>query len=84
MRAIKRARKFIEQNPQDPAAKVFSHLVLALESESPYNITELYALSHEHFSLAIEILEDWRLDRFYEGKAKLLDVSMQLKELHNS
>ena len=84
MRAIKRARKFIEQNPQDSAAKVFSHLVLALESESPFNLTELYALSPDNFSLAIEILEDWRLDRFYEGKAKLLDVSMQLKDMHNS
>ena len=30
---------------------------------------------------AIEILKEWRLDRYYEGKAKLLDAAFQLKEL---
>jgi hypothetical protein len=27
------------------------------------------------------VLKDWRLDRYYIGKAKLIDLSMQVSEL---
>lgn len=81
MNAIKRARRFIEQVPQDPAAQVLSGLVLALETEHSFQISDLYGLDLEHFELAIEILKEWRLDRYYAGKAKLFDLSLQVSEL---
>ena len=81
MNAIKRAHRFIEQYPEDHAAQILSSLVLALETEHPFEVTNIYQLDIDHFELAIEILKEWRLDRYYAGKAKLFDLSMQAAEL---
>ena len=81
MNAIKRARLFIEQGPNEPAALVLSRLVLALETEHSFAISDIYQLDLEHFELAIEILKEWRLDRYYAGKAKLFDLSLQVSEM---
>ncbi len=68
MRAIKEARKLIEREPQTVAAQTLSRLVLALENQSPFSISELYSLNYDHFNLALEILKDWRIDRYYASK----------------
>ncbi|WP_298434270.1 hypothetical protein [Ottowia sp.] len=78
MRAIKEARKYIERHPDQPDAKTLSQLVLALESEGTFGITGLYDLDYERFRLALQILEEWRLDRHYASKARLLDLSLQM------
>ncbi|MDO5624027.1 MAG: hypothetical protein Q4G71_04995 [Pseudomonadota bacterium] len=81
MRAIKEARKYIERKPEDAQAKTLSRLVLALESEGEFVVSDLYMLDLDRFKLALEILDEWRLDRHYASKAKLFDVSMQLAVL---
>ncbi len=84
MRAIKEARKYIERKPEDAHAKTLSRLVLALESEADFAIADLYKLDLARFNLALEILDEWRLDRHYASKAKLFDVSLQLAVLSPS
>ena len=81
MNAIKRARHYIEQNPGEPAALVLSQLVLALETEHSFAISTIYQLDLGQFELAIDILREWRLDRYYAGKAKLFDISLQMAAL---
>jgi len=81
MRALKKARKLIERNPGKPAAKILSALVVALESEEPFKLADLYQLDYDNFGLALELLAEWRLDRYYSSKAVLLDISMQLGRL---
>ena len=81
MRAIKEARKYIERKPDDESAKTLSRLVLALESEIDFQITDLYKLDMARFKLALDILDEWRLDRHYASKARLFDVSMQMAVL---
>lgn len=81
MNAIKRARHYIEQNANEPAALVLSQLVLALETEHGFAISTVYQLDLEQFELAIDILKEWRLDRYYAGKAKLFDISLQMAAL---
>ncbi len=83
MRAIKEARKFIERKPDDVNAKTLSRLVLALESEADFAITDLYLLDTDRFKLAMQILDEWRLDRHYASKVRLFDVSMQMAVLDN-
>ena len=80
MQALKKARKLIETKPQKATAQVFSKLILALESESLFNLAALYQLDFDDFSLAMDIMKDWRLDRYYTTKAVLLDLSMQLEQ----
>ena len=81
MLGIKKARKFIEANPDHPSSAVLSELVVALESESPMAITNLYKLGYDEFKLALELLEEWRLGRYYTSKVGLLDLSVQLSQM---
>ena len=83
MRAIKVARRLIETDPLSPSAKVISALVTALETESAFSIKDLYTLDETEFTLALKILRDWRLDRYYLGKAKMFDVALQARELQD-
>ncbi len=81
MLAIKKARKLIEANPGDPAAQIIATLVLALESETSISVEQLYKLDDKRFELAMEILSEWRLDRHYASKLRLLSTSNHLHEM---
>ncbi|HSO46080.1 MAG TPA: hypothetical protein VLQ47_11255 [Rhodoferax sp.] len=81
MLAIKKARKLIEASPDDPAAQIIAALVLALESESSISVAQLYKLDDKRFELALEILNEWRLDRHYASKLRLLDSSTMVQAL---
>ena len=78
MRAIHEARNFIERNPSDPSAKTLSGLVEALESEAEFPIAHIYQLDLDRFNLALEIFREWRLDRYFAGRAKLFDASKRI------
>ena len=82
MRAIKEARKFIAKKSDDPSAQVLARLVLALENESDFPMSDIYKLDLERFQLALNILQEWRLDRYYAGKGRLFDISLQAIEIH--
>lgn len=81
MQALKKARKLIEKKPEKTSALALSQLILALESETPFNLAALYQLDYDDFLLAMDIIKDWRLDRYYSTKAVLLGLSMQV-DLH--
>ncbi|MGJ7512465.1 hypothetical protein [Variovorax sp. GT1P44] len=81
MNSIKAARKLLANDPTSDAAKVLARLVLTLESEADFRLADLYQLDIEHFNLALRILEEWRIDRYYAGKAKLFDVSHQVNRM---
>ena len=81
MRAIKEARHLIEKSPQEESSKIMAQLVLALETEVSFAIADLYKLNRNHFDLALNILQEWRLDRYYAGKARLFDSAVHLTQL---
>lgn len=81
MQVIKEVRKFIEQDPFNPEARILARLVLALESEVDFAISDIYKLDFERFTLALKVLQEWRLDRYYAGKARLFDISFQTAEV---
>lgn len=82
MHAVKVARKLIQQHPDSDSAKTLSRLVLALESEADFPISDIYKLDFENFKLALKILDEWRLDRYASGKVRLFDLSLQMAEIH--
>jgi len=81
MNAIKVARRFIETDPTNESAQILAKLVLALESENSFELVQLYDLDYKSFQLAIDILKEWRLDRYYASKSKLFDLSLQVRDL---
>ncbi|MCU7369500.1 hypothetical protein PEC18_03590 [Paucibacter sp. O1-1] len=84
MSAIKSARKLIAADPACDTARTLSQLVLALQSEEVFDLAKLYELDLPDFDLALGILSEWRLARYYAGKAKLFDMSYQVKSLSSS
>ena len=81
MNAIKTARKRMAAKPDSEDAKILATLVLALENESELKLSDLYRLSLSNFEVALDILKEWRVDRYYAGKAKLFDLSLQIQVL---
>lgn len=81
MNAIKIARNLIAAEPLSDNARTLAQLVLALESDGSFGVVELYKLNLKSFDLAIDILKEWRLDRYYVGKSKLFYLSMQVSQL---
>lgn len=82
MNAIKEAKKLIAKDPFQPHAKTLTDLVVSLESREAFQLERLYALDLNHFDLAVQIVKEWRLDRYYAGKAKLYDFAVQANQLH--
>ena len=83
MRAIKKVKKFIEHSPESTTGLVYSRLILSLEAEEDFRIKELYKLNAHDFELALELMKDWRIDRFYIGKAKAFDMATRASDLAN-
>lgn len=81
MQVIKEARKFVASDPTNPSAQILARLVLALESESDFAISEIYQLDFDRFQMALKILEEWRIDRYFAGKGKLFDISRQAVDM---
>jgi hypothetical protein len=53
-----------------------------LVDEVDFSLKDLYELSSSDFELAMDILQEWRLDRYYMGKAKTFDVAMQALQMN--
>lgn len=81
MRAFKEARHLIEEKPNDESAKILAKLVVALETEVSFAISDIYSLNRKHFELALRILQEWRLARYYAGKGRLFDSAVQATDL---
>ncbi len=81
MNAIKKVRRLIESNPLSHPATTLARLVRALESDEKFEIVNLYDLNFDNFNLAIDILKEWRLDRYYMSKAKLHDLAVYVADM---
>jgi hypothetical protein len=81
MRAVKKIKRIIERNPHDQASQFFSKLITALAEETDFSLKDLYSLDANEFQLAMDLLQEWRLDRYYMGKAKVFDVALQALEM---
>jgi ATP-dependent protease HslVU (ClpYQ) peptidase subunit len=74
MNAIKQIRKYLEKDSQSEGAKILARLTAALAEEGQFSLADLYKLDYETFNLAIDLLKDWRLDRYYAARIRLFDV----------
>ena len=74
MNAIKEIRKYLADNPKTETARILARLTSALAEERDFPLAELYQLDYAAFDLAIDLLRDWRLDRYYAARIKLFDV----------
>jgi hypothetical protein len=76
MNAIKSIRKRLEKHPDAASSKALARLVASLAEERSYSLAELYAMDYDTFEMALELLRDWRLDRYYAARLKLFDFAL--------
>jgi hypothetical protein len=84
MRALKGVRQLIERDPNAPQAVLLTRLVLALEGDQGFDVKDLYELDYDAFELALKLLQEWRLNRFYSAKFRLMDVSVAAQDLQRA
>lgn len=82
MNAIKKARRLIKADPTSPTAVTLAALVRALESDEVFALGDLYKLGFDDFNLGLDMLKEWRLDRYYMSKGKLIDMAVQVHGLN--
>ncbi len=75
MDAIKKARKWAQRDPEFADYQVLIRLAKALESETDFNVMDLYTLNGKSFELAMKMLDQWRLDRYANGNTVPLGSS---------
>lgn len=73
MNAIRKVSKYLQKNPGTANSKALARLAASLAEEQSYPLDELYRLDIEAFDLAIDLLQDWRIDRYYAARLHLLD-----------
>ena len=74
MHAIKAVRKRIEKDSDTESSRILMNLVKALGEEAEFPLADLYRLDYESFEAALDLLRDWRLDRYYASRLKLFDA----------
>lgn len=74
MNTLKKIEKRLLKNPDDTASQVFKELIKALYNKENFDLAALYELDYEDFELSLEVLKDWRLDRFTKTKERLKEL----------
>jgi hypothetical protein len=74
MNAIKKVRRYMERHPGAAESVVLARLAASLNDEREFRLKDLYELDLEAFDLAVELMNDWRLDRYYAAQMNLLDA----------
>jgi hypothetical protein len=77
MNAIKEVRKYLLKHPGTSSSKVLAQLTAAIGEESNFPLGDLYTLDADAFDLAIDLMKDWRLDRYYAARIKLFDAVLR-------
>jgi hypothetical protein len=72
VKAIEEIRRYLATHADTPSAELLARLPATLFREGNLELRDLYTLDWESFQLAIELLRDWRIDRYYADSANLL------------
>ncbi|MBU1690184.1 MAG: hypothetical protein KJ958_08685 [Gammaproteobacteria bacterium] len=71
MNNLKKLEKRILKTPDDLASQVFIELIKALDQKECFNLATIYDLDYDDFQLVLDVLKDWRLDRYAKTRKRL-------------
>jgi hypothetical protein len=73
MFAIQKLEEYLRTSATPLAARELTRLIEALKSEKEFPLASLYQIDFQAFELAVEVLRDWRIDRYYAAETPILD-----------
>ena len=75
MDALHEAIKKIHARPEDASSSTLSELISSLDSGERFDLKKLYELNYSDFSLAMNVLRQWRLDGYYYERGTLMKAA---------
>ncbi len=72
MFAIQKLEEYLQTRASAAAAGELKRLVEALKQEAEYPLARLYEIDFDAFELALAVLHDWRIDRYYADRVPAL------------
>ena len=82
MDALREAIAKIQSDPGNATSSTLGELITCLDAGAEFRISKLYQLNYSDFSLAMEILKQWRLDSYRYERGLLAraaaDPSMEI------
>jgi hypothetical protein len=67
-------KRLLSGHKEDPAYLVLMRLAKSLCQNENFKLSEIYELSYDDFELALNIMKDWRLDRYTKTKERLREI----------
>ncbi|MBS4099268.1 MAG: hypothetical protein KGZ83_20855 [Sulfuricella sp.] len=74
MNTLKQLEKHLLHAKSQKDSEVFWRLARALCLQEEFKLAELYELSYDDFQLALDVLKNWRLDRYTKTKERLKEL----------
>ncbi|HTS52590.1 MAG TPA: hypothetical protein VMH26_04895 [Burkholderiales bacterium] len=75
MDALHEAIKKIHARPDDASSSTLYELIRSLDSGERFDLNKLYQLNYSDFSLAMNILRQWRLDSYCYERGTLIKAA---------
>ena len=75
MDALHEAIKKIHARPEDPSSCTLCELIKSLDSGERFDLNKLYQLNYSDFSLAMNVLKQWRLDSYCYERGALMKAA---------
>jgi hypothetical protein len=75
MDALHEAIKKIHSRPEDASSCTLCELIRSLDSGERFDLNRLYQLNYSDFSLAMNILKQWRLDSYCYERGALMKAA---------
>ena len=75
MDALREAIKKIHAAPEHATSRTLSDLIRSLDSGGQFDLDRLYQLNYSDFSLAMNILKQWRLDSYRYERGTLMKAA---------
>jgi len=73
MFAIQKLEQYLITSASPAAARELTRLMEALDQEKEFQLSKLYEIDLEAFELAVEVLRDWRIDRYYARGTPIIE-----------
>lgn len=73
MNAAKSLKRMLDSGVSNSQLDVLKALAIALHQKQVFDLSLLYTIDYAYFKVALQLLEDWRLEQHMDTRSKLME-----------
>lgn len=73
MYALQQLNNYLQQTASPDTRQHLGEFIDALKAEREFPLTRLFEVDYNAFEMAVEVLREWRIDRYYAGDPARLE-----------